>query len=54
MTKGLLFWVIFVLCIIFWGWGRPWGGAPYVWGPVAIIFVLLFLLGWSEFGFVVR
>ena len=55
MSKGLLFWVIWVLCLLFGvGWNRglvgPWG--PYGFG--FIVLILLFLLGWHDFGFVVQ
>ena len=55
MSIGLIFWVIMVISVVFWGWGRTPGGAPY-WPTYNawIIFVLLFLLGWRVFGFVIQ
>lgn len=53
MTKGLLFWLIMVLSLIFWGWQRPWSNYwPFFNGLV--VYILLFLLGWQVFGFVVH
>jgi hypothetical protein len=47
MPKGMLFWVIFIIVLIFalfasWpiGWGSAW----------LVVFVLLGLLGWAVFG----
>jgi hypothetical protein len=55
MSIGLLFWVLMVIWVVFWGWGRTPGGQQY-W-PVYhgwLIFILLFLLGWRLFGFVIH
>jgi len=30
------------------------GGAAFAWGPNILLFVLLFLLGWHDFGFVIH
>jgi hypothetical protein len=53
MPAGAWFWIIYVLCVIFgFLWNNPWRPAT-AWGPfssVLAIFVLLFLLGWHEFG----
>lgn len=55
MPIGLIFWVIMLLWLISY-WGTNWGG----WGPGALhassflIFILFFLLGWHDFGFMVR
>lgn len=55
MTKGLLFWVIWVLCLLFgFGWHRGWIGTYGPWGFGIIVMILFFLLGWHNFGFVVR
>ena len=48
MTIGLLFWILFVLTIVLYlipGLG---------WWAMPMVFVLLFLLGWGQFGFVVK
>lgn len=51
MTLGLLFWILMLLWLIFWGlttWGPP---GPYgVWGHNVVLFILLLLLGWQAFG----
>lgn len=54
MSKGLLFWVLMVLTVIFWGWGRPWEGDRHIGGMNLLIFILFFLLGWHAFGFVIH
>ncbi len=57
MPAGAWFWIVFVLCVIFgFMWNNPWRQAtphgPFF-GQLAI-FVLLFLLGWHEFGSFLR
>lgn len=54
MSKGLLFWVIMVLSLLFWGWQQPWAGerGPFI--NSFVLYVLLFLLGWQVFGFVIH
>jgi lipopolysaccharide export LptBFGC system permease protein LptF len=53
MPIGILFWVLMVLAFIFgFWWNRE---NPYNFlGNSALVFVLLFLLGWQVFGFVVQ
>lgn len=58
MGKGLLFWILMVLWLIFgvvWGtdWASPDGRTKHGPGNV-LLFILLFLLGWGIFGFVVQ
>jgi len=52
MTRGTLFWVIFILMVVF-GFVAYWphGGGPY-WslGYPAVNLVLMGLLGWQVFG----
>ena len=59
MPKGILFWLIYVLCFVLgmlFSW--PASGSPTAeWrrpGVILAIFILLFLLGWGVFGFVVQ
>ena len=50
MPIGLLFWILMLLSIVFWGWGSPWNDrGPFV--NSLVLYVLLFLLGWKVFGF---
>lgn len=56
MPIGILFWVLMVLWLIF---GFVWyrNGAGWAYGQngnMLLLFVLLFLLGWSEFGFILQ
>lgn len=58
MSKGLLFWVIWVLCVLIWA-GVNFGGfgTPYVahWAGGGVIeFILFGLLGWATFGPVIQ
>ncbi len=48
MSLGLAFWVIMLVAIVFTGWSADW--QPKAWGGSLVWFVLLFILGWSEFG----
>jgi hypothetical protein len=56
MPIGLLFWMIFILVILFSGvWWRNGAGWAYgLFGSMFIVFVLLFLLGWNDFGFILQ
>jgi len=52
MTIGLVFWILMLLWLIlgiYWNW--PAGQPNYpVWGGNLLLFILLLLLGWAEFG----
>ena len=51
MTIGFIFWLLMILWLIFGGYTyRTSLNAPLVWGGNALLFVLLFLLGWRVFG----
>lgn len=53
MSKGLLFWILMILWLIFgfWiNWGAISGGAYGLAGGNLMLFVLLGLLGWQVFG----
>ena len=59
MDKGTLFWVIMILCLIgaLINWPSGDGTGLRRWGPFgfsAIVWILLFLLGWQAFGFIVK
>jgi hypothetical protein len=55
MGMGLLFWILMLLWLVFglyWNWPAG-GGAPAAYGPIGgnlLLFILLLLLGWHEFG----
>ena len=58
MSVGTIFWVLMVLWIIL-GFGFIWrpaaDGSNYpLLGGNLLLFILLFLLGWAQFGFVVH
>lgn len=53
MTKGLAFWILMLIWLVFgtwWNWPR-WQG----WlGSNAFLFILLVLIGWQVFGAPIR
>jgi len=52
MPKGLLFWILMILWLVF---GLYYGYPDRRFlGGTLLIFVLFFLLGWAVFGFVVQ
>ena len=54
MPMGSIFWTLMIIWFVLWGvttWG-PWTNAS--WAPGILLFILLFLLGWHDFGFVVK
>jgi hypothetical protein len=58
MTRGLLFWVIWVICVLVWA-GVNFGGmggqyASHMAGGGVIEFILFGLLGWQVFGPVIH
>jgi len=56
MPIGMLFWAIFLIYLIFGGlWWRNGAAWAYGWnGSFVLVMVLLFLLGWAEFGFILQ
>jgi len=52
ITIGLLFWIVFIICLLLGGFGvyrlpaeqRMWGGSSLA------VFILIGLLGWAVFG----
>lgn len=57
MEKGLLFWIIWVLCFLFggaWYWAPDRLGRVGSWGGGILVLIMLFILGWHNFGFVIR
>jgi hypothetical protein len=54
MNIGLLFWILMILSLFGWGYARPWAAGGWGWGSGFLVFVLLFLLGWHDFGFVIH
>lgn len=56
MSIGLLFWILMLFWLLFRGWGH-WSGSPagyYPLGGDLLLFILLLLLGWGEFGAPIR
>ena len=54
MSKGLAFWIIWLIALIFGGWlGYGYGLNAYTGGNL-ISMVLFFLLGWQVFGFPIQ
>ena len=52
MPKGLLFWVIYIVCLVLWlGASFGMGGAyGHLAGGGVIEFILFGILGWATFG----
>lgn len=50
MTFGLLFWILMLLWLLWWGWDwrSPTGYGPM--GNSLLAFILFMLLGWKVFG----
>lgn len=48
MSKGLLFWIIMIIALIFGLWSQ-WGNFYFI-GNSVVVFVLIGLLGWKVFG----
>jgi hypothetical protein len=55
MTIGTIFWVLMLIWLVFGVVSRtsPIMGR-YPWAGDLLIFILLFLLGWHDFGFIVH
>ena len=58
MSAGIWFWLLWVITLIFGGWGmNPWRPAGVPWAPFGswlILFILVGLLGLHVFGSPVR
>lgn len=58
MSKGLAFWIVFLLWIVMFvlaGWqARADPAARQGMVSSVLVFILLFLLGWATFGFIVQ
>ena len=53
MPKEVLFWVVYLICLIFGMWAGYVPGQPYGyrnWGGSLALFVLIGILGWAVFG----
>lgn len=56
MSIGFIFWLLMILWFVFAMVGR-WAPTSAPWGPYVndvFLFILFFLLGWHEFGFVIH
>jgi hypothetical protein len=56
MPIGYLFWALFIIYLIFGGvWWRNGSEWRYGWsGGMVLVMVLVFLLGWNDFGFILQ
>ncbi len=57
MSIGLAFWIVFLICIVFGFWRNRTTIQGGDWGPFGgdfIVMVLIFLLGWGQFGFIIH
>jgi hypothetical protein len=53
VPKGLLFWIIYVVCLVLWlvaDFGGVFGGYGRFAGGGVVDFILIGLLGWGIFG----
>lgn len=53
MPKEVLFWVVYLICLVFGMWSGYVPGQPYTyrgWGGTLAVFVLIGILGWAVFG----
>lgn len=53
MTLSVLFWFLMIIWLLFGAWRDYVPGQPYplrAWGANLLIFVLLAILGWAQFG----
>jgi len=53
MTLAILFWILMILSLVLGLWGDYVEGQPYPfksWGHRLLVFVLLAILGWAQFG----
>jgi hypothetical protein len=48
MSLALAFWVLMLVWLALGLFGDRWGWGP--WGSTVLLFVLLLLLGWAQFG----
>jgi hypothetical protein len=57
MPIGMIFWMLMILWFFFgiaWNSNSTMFGTWGLWGNWLLLFVLFFILGWKEFGFVVH
>lgn len=56
MPIGMLFWLLMIIWIVFYGvwWNRGAAWSFGFYGNGLLLFVLLFLLGWNDFGFILQ
>lgn len=55
MPIGYLFWLLMILWLVLdLGWGRPWDRGYPLLGASLLLYALLFLLGWHDFGAILR
>lgn len=54
MSIGMIFWIVWLFSLLFWGWGRPWTQGNFGWGGGLLLHILTGLLGWHDFGFIIH
>ena len=54
MPLAYFFWAIYVLCIVFGYWGYWDNAAPQRFGGYFVLWILVGMLGWHEFGAAVK
>jgi hypothetical protein len=57
MPMGILFWVLYIICFLFYLFAGYTQGQPWTyrhWGGGVAIFLLIGLLGWQAFGAIVK
>lgn len=56
MSIGFLFWLLMILWLVFgfWHWGPTTPANYWPFGGHILLWILLALLGWHEFGFILH
>ena len=50
MPLGLAFWILMFLWLVGGLWWGRWQQGSAVWGPDLLLFILIGILGWKNFG----
>lgn len=57
MSIGLVFWIVFLISVLLGFYSHRGSVTTGDWAPFGgglLLFVLLFLLGWSQYGFIIK